>query len=489
MKIMEEKSKKAKKGKNGCAQSENKNGSSDGGNQETEKKGKKSKKAYLEVAVKESNVESSDGKEKNIKTTKKTNTEPLMDAADSSAVKEKEKLPKKKKRKLADDKPVEPEDCTVNQEVTETKLKKKTLKNESENAEEVEEEQQTGERKQIKKGKKRKCEASVVTEGSGKNFTGVKQKKKYDEETHKASEGICVAKKKVKTVVADQVETEPLEEDAVEGDGVKQVKKMKKSKKEKTEDVEKAENEDGAIKKKKAKSENSETVKEEEMVSEKKVKKEKIKKASVEVTEVEEEETVKKKKKKKSQQLNGEEKEQQTVECEEEQSGKMDVVSKKKKKKPSESSEAQGAQDECDAGAKKRKKIREKGDEQQERRQALQNDIDQGSQPATPTKPEGLGQWSTAQFDSADQQQKFLRLMGGFKKGFQPASGTPGKANMALGKDAQLQLQQGLQGQFERAHSRRIDSGNRGAGLGFAAPSNKKFFIDVNASRSVRFDD
>lgn len=480
-----------------------------------EKKTKKSKKVYLEVAVKESNVESSDGKEKTIKTTKKTNTEPLIDAADGSAVKEKEKLPKKKKRKVADDKPVEPDDCTDNQEVTETKLKKKTLKNKSENAEEVEEEQQTGERKQINKGKKRKCEASVVTEGSGENFTGVKQKKKYDEEAHKASDGICVAKKKkkAKTVAADQVETEPLEEDAVEDDGVKQVKRMKKSKKEKTEDVEKAENEDGAIKKKKTKSKKSETVKEEEMVSEKKVKKEKSKKASVEATEVEEEETVKKKKKKKSQQLNGEEKEQQTVECEDEQSGETDMVSKKKKKKPSESSEEQTEQDKCDAGAKKRKKIREKGDDQQEssqvdvvflsakcggtdevtinqeRRQALQNDVDQASQPATPTKPEGFGQWSTAQFDSADQQQKFLRLMGGFKKGFQPASGTPGKANMALGKDAQLQLQQGLQGQFERAHSRRVDSGNRGAGLGFAAPSNKKFFIDVNASRSVRFDD
>lgn len=102
---------------------------------------------------------------------------------------------------------------------------------------------------------------------------------------------------------------------------------------------------------------------------------------------------------------------------------------------------------------------------------------------------QGFGQWSTAQFDSTDQQQKFLRLMGGFKKGFQPASGTPGKANMALGKDAQQQLQQGLLGQFERAHSRRIDSGSRGAGLGFTAPSNKKFFIDANASRSVRFDD
>lgn len=79
--------------------------------------------------------------------------------------------------------------------------------------------------------------------------------------------------------------------------------------------------------------------------------------------------------------------------------------------------------------------------------------------------------------------------MGGFKKGFQPPAGNAVRANMALGKDAQQQLQQGLLGEFERAQSRRLDFNNKGAGLGFAAPSNKKFSIDVNACRSVRFDD
>lgn len=103
--------------------------------------------------------------------------------------------------------------------------------------------------------------------------------------------------------------------------------------------------------------------------------------------------------------------------------------------------------------------------------------------------PQGFGQWSTAQFSSSEQQQKFLRLMGGFKKGFQPAAMSTGQTNMALGKEAQQQLQQGLLGQFERAHSRRTDFNSRGAGLGFAAPSNKKFSIDINASRSIRFDD
>lgn len=103
---------------------------------------------------------------------------------------------------------------------------------------------------------------------------------------------------------------------------------------------------------------------------------------------------------------------------------------------------------------------------------------------------QGLGQWSTAQFDSSEKQQKFLRLMGGFKKEFQPAAAAAAtRSNMALGLGGQQQLQQKLLDQFDRAHSRILDSSNRGAGIGFTAPVNKKFFIDVNASRSVRFDD
>ena len=79
--------------------------------------------------------------------------------------------------------------------------------------------------------------------------------------------------------------------------------------------------------------------------------------------------------------------------------------------------------------------------------------------------------------------------MGGFKKGFQPADASTGGGNMAMGKNAQQQLKQGLLGEFERAHSRRMDFSNRGAGLGFTAPSNKKFSIDASVCRSVRFDD
>ncbi|KAJ8246243.1 hypothetical protein GJAV_G00265410 [Gymnothorax javanicus] len=125
----------------------------------------------------------------------------------------------------------------------------------------------------------------------------------------------------------------------------------------------------------------------------------------------------------------------------------------------------------------------------QARRQALQMDIDNESRPKEAEGSSSLGQWSTAQFESSSQQQKFLRLMGGFKKGSQPMGSGEGRANMALGREGQDCLQKNLLADFERAQSRRMDSQNRGAGLGFTAPSNKKFFIDVNARQSFRFDD
>lgn len=82
-----------------------------------------------------------------------------------------------------------------------------------------------------------------------------------------------------------------------------------------------------------------------------------------------------------------------------------------------------------------------------------------------------------------------MRLMGGFKKSSQPITERSGQANMALAKEGQQTLQQGLLGEFERAQSRHLDFRNKGIGLGFTAPSNKKFAIDVHTRNSIRFDD
>ncbi|KAK0152068.1 Lysine-rich nucleolar protein 1 [Merluccius polli] len=124
----------------------------------------------------------------------------------------------------------------------------------------------------------------------------------------------------------------------------------------------------------------------------------------------------------------------------------------------------------------------------QERRLALQMDIDKESRPQTPATP-GFGQWGTARFESTEKQQKFLRLMGGFKKETQTSGPSAARPNMALARDQQQNLHQALLGEFERAQSRRLDFSGRGAGLGFSAPPSKKFSIDANATRSVRFDD
>ncbi|KAJ3614185.1 hypothetical protein NHX12_017761 [Muraenolepis orangiensis] len=129
------------------------------------------------------------------------------------------------------------------------------------------------------------------------------------------------------------------------------------------------------------------------------------------------------------------------------------------------------------------------GNRDEERRLALQLDIDKESRSQSPAKTSGLGQWSTVRFNSTEKQHKFLRLMGGFKKETQASGPSAGGPNMALAQDQQQNLHQALLGEFQRAQSRRLDLSGRGAGLGFSCPSNKMFSIDANASRSVRFDD
>lgn len=79
--------------------------------------------------------------------------------------------------------------------------------------------------------------------------------------------------------------------------------------------------------------------------------------------------------------------------------------------------------------------------------------------------------------------------MGGFKNlspSFTSSPGMPTRPNMALSKAAADTLQQKLQQDYDRAMSWKY---NRGAGLGFSATPNRVFYIDKNASRSVRLDD
>ncbi|XP_035404801.2 LOW QUALITY PROTEIN: lysine-rich nucleolar protein 1 [Cygnus atratus] len=128
------------------------------------------------------------------------------------------------------------------------------------------------------------------------------------------------------------------------------------------------------------------------------------------------------------------------------------------------------------------------------RRQALQEEIDResgktkvyGSKMQTDTK---IGQWSTAAFQSSERGMKFLRLMGGFKKGSAPTqdlSATTNKLNMALNKEGEEKLQQALKMEFDKAMDLKQ---HRRIGLGFQPAANKKVYIDKYTSRSIKFED
>ncbi|XP_032559643.1 lysine-rich nucleolar protein 1 isoform X2 [Chiroxiphia lanceolata] len=128
------------------------------------------------------------------------------------------------------------------------------------------------------------------------------------------------------------------------------------------------------------------------------------------------------------------------------------------------------------------------------RRQALQEEIDResgktkvfSSKVGQDTK---FGQWSTAAFKSSEEEMKFFRLMGGFKKGSGPIqnlSATTNKPNMALNREGQEKLQQALKMEFDKAMDLKQ---HRGIGLGFQPTANKKGYIDKYTSRSIKFED
>ncbi|EFB18339.1 hypothetical protein PANDA_017966, partial [Ailuropoda melanoleuca] len=130
----------------------------------------------------------------------------------------------------------------------------------------------------------------------------------------------------------------------------------------------------------------------------------------------------------------------------------------------------------------------------QVRRKALQEEIDRESgktEASEPRKWTGtqFGQWDTASFENEEQKLKFLKLMGGFKNGapsFSRPSNTIGRPNMALSKKAADTLQQNLQQDYDRAMSWKY---KRGTGLGFSTTPDKTFYIDRNASKSIKFED
>ena len=102
-----------------------------------------------------------------------------------------------------------------------------------------------------------------------------------------------------------------------------------------------------------------------------------------------------------------------------------------------------------------------------------------------------LGQWGTAELDTGERQNKFLRLLGGFKASSSQKV-SPGRhcVNSALNASGENQLNKTLETQFDSAMNYRVNM-QRGGGLGYSAPpgENKKFHIDSTSSKSIKFDD
>lgn len=130
----------------------------------------------------------------------------------------------------------------------------------------------------------------------------------------------------------------------------------------------------------------------------------------------------------------------------------------------------------------------------QVRRKALQEEIDRESGKTEASEPKKwtgtqFGQWDTAGFENEEQKLKFLKLMGGFKHLSPSFSRPPSmtiRSNMALDKKSSEMLQQSLQQDYDRAMSWKY---SHGAGLGFNSEARKVFYIDRNASKSIKLQD
>ncbi|XP_046574322.1 uncharacterized protein DDB_G0283697-like [Haliotis rubra] len=111
-----------------------------------------------------------------------------------------------------------------------------------------------------------------------------------------------------------------------------------------------------------------------------------------------------------------------------------------------------------------------------------------------------LGQWGTASVGDNERQHKFMRLLGGFKKGGNLGQSKPGlfgklgtksaPSNAALNRAEEAVLNKNLESDFDKALALRL-SKQKTSGLGFALPpeEGKKFYIDKTSSKSIKFDD
>lgn len=123
------------------------------------------------------------------------------------------------------------------------------------------------------------------------------------------------------------------------------------------------------------------------------------------------------------------------------------------------------------------------------------NEIEDYMASTTRTKSVTSGQWETATFESDERKQKFMRLLGGFRKStgsdqtISPKNDVISRGGgFAMGAKAQNSYIQTMENQFTHAVSQNF---RRGIGLGYEPPpsAGKKFYIDTSQSKSKKFSD
>ena len=144
---------------------------------------------------------------------------------------------------------------------------------------------------------------------------------------------------------------------------------------------------------------------------------------------------------------------------------------------------------------KKRKKKKDRGSEDDPApKKSKEVHEPEGQSGNTQTDPNTAysGQWNTASLGDEQRQNKFLRLLGGFKAA--KSDGSPLNTlgakygNVAMTQNQEDSYVRSMEDQYGKAMS---FNQNRGLGLGFQRPPSegKKFYIDKNISKSRKFDD
>ena len=182
-----------------------------------------------------------------------------------------------------------------------------------------------------------------------------------------------------------------------------------------------------------------------------------------------------------------------TLTTNETSSGHKKSKNKKKKKKLTETNEEKSSEISEDQTIATKSGVSDGQDNSSKDRV---NTCSEGPQAGHSPTPNSFGQWQNASLGDNNRQQKFLRLLGGFKKGgdskgvFGNLGAKPKGGNLALSHTEEEALTQNLMSSFQKALDYKLNMG-KGVGLGFTPPpgEGKKFHVNTHLIKSKKFHD